>query len=113
MLGFQDSLVRVFHGLKTFEYDLALHATNRDAMLKVLNELHPKIGGEVEISVAAAGSNAEKARALFCGMFERTSKNVQKGRFGQTLAQVFSDPVVPCEVPKYIRDAIEHACKIT
>lgn len=112
MLGLQDNLVRVFHGLKTFEYDLALHATNRDAMLKVLNELHPKIGGEVEISVAAAGSNAEKARALFCGMFERTSKNVQKGRFGQALAQVFSDPAVPCEVPKYIHDAIEHACKV-
>jgi putative ATP-dependent endonuclease of OLD family len=112
MLKLQDSLVRVFHGLKTFEYDLAFHAANRNAMIKVLKELHPKIGDEVEKSVASAGSDAAKAKALFCGMFERTSKNVQKGRFGQALAQVFSDPSVPCEVPKYIHDALAHVCKV-
>lgn len=110
MLELQDSFVKVFHGLKTFEYDLALHATNRDAMIKALQELHPKIGANVATSVAAAISEAEKARALFSGMFERESNNVQKGRFSQALAQILSNPAIPCEVPKYIRDAIEHVC---
>ena len=110
MLGLQDSLVKVFHGLKTFEYDFALHATNRDAMIKALKELHPKMGAVVATSVATAGSEAEKAKALFSGMFERVSNNVQKGRFSQSLAQILSDPAIPCEVPKYIRDAIEHVC---
>lgn len=111
MLGLQDRLVRVFHGLKTFEYDFALHEVNRDAMLRALKDLHPKMGAEVERSVAEAGSDAEKARALFCGMFQRQSNNVHKGRFGQALAQVLSDAAVPCEVPKYVREAIAHVCR--
>jgi putative ATP-dependent endonuclease of OLD family len=36
MLGRQDSLVKVFHGQKTFEYDLALSAINRTTMLASL-----------------------------------------------------------------------------
>lgn len=110
MLERQDSIVKVFYALKTFEYDLALHATNRDAMLKVLKELHPQIGAKAAESVAAVTSDPEKARALFRGMFERSSNNVQKGRFGQALAQEFSDSKVPCEVPNYIRAAIKHVC---
>ena len=35
----EDSFVKVFHGLKTLEYDLALHADNRSAMLAALKEL--------------------------------------------------------------------------
>lgn len=110
MKGNADSLVKVFHGLKTLEYDLALHADNRTAMLKALKELHPKIGETVEADVNAAEGDAAKARALFSGMFERKQNNVQKGRFGQALAQVLSDGAV-CKVPVYIRDAIVHACQ--
>jgi putative ATP-dependent endonuclease of OLD family len=110
MLGLQDGLVKVFHGKKTFEYDLALYSANRASMLEALKELHPKIGADLEAAVDAAGTNAEKARVLFSGMFERESNNVQKGRFGQTLAQVFSGAEANCEVPQYIRDAIEHVC---
>lgn len=43
MKGGEDTFVKVFHGVKTLEYDLALHADNRIAMLKALKELHPKI----------------------------------------------------------------------
>jgi len=110
MKGNADSLVKVFHGLKTLEYDLALHADNRTAMLKALKELHPKIGETVEADVNAAVGDAAKARALFSGMFERKQNNVQKGRFGQALAQVLSDGAA-CKVPVYIRDAIVHACQ--
>lgn len=106
----QDAFVKVFHGLKTLEYDLALHADNRIAMLKALKEFHPKIGVTVETAVNAAVGDAAKARALFSGMFERTQNNVQKGRFGQALAQVISDGAA-CKVPDYIRDAIAHACQ--
>lgn len=110
MKGNADSLVKVFHGLKTLEYDLALHADNRTAMLKALKELHPKIGETVEADVNAAVDDAAKARVLFSGMFERKQNNVQKGRFGQALAQVLSDGAA-CKVPVYIRDAIAHACQ--
>ena len=35
----EDALVKVFHGVKTLEYDLALHEANRSAMLKALKEV--------------------------------------------------------------------------
>jgi putative ATP-dependent endonuclease of OLD family len=106
----EDTFVKVFCGLKTLEYDLALHADNRTAMLKALSELHPKIAGTVEAAVNAAVGDAAKARVLFSSMFERKQNNVQKGRFGQALAQVLSDGAA-CNVPDYIRDAIVHACQ--
>jgi putative ATP-dependent endonuclease of OLD family len=65
----------------------------------------------VEISVIAATDDAAKAKALFSGMFERSSGNVSKGRFGQALAQELSDPSVGCDVPPYIKKAIEHVCR--
>ena len=106
----QDGWVRVFHGLKTFEYDFALHGENRTAMLSALAEIHPGIARGLSREVELSVSDAEKAKALFKGMFERASNNVQKGRFAQSLAGVLSDPSVPCVVPDYIRDAIRHAC---
>lgn len=111
MKKLEDSLVKVYYGLKTFEYDLALHADNRTAMLKTLKELHPKIGLSVEAEVDAAVDDATKARALFSGMFERKQNNVQKGRFGQALAQTLMDSDATCVVPEYIRSAITHACQ--
>lgn len=107
----EDAFVKVFHGLKTFEYDLALYADNRAAMLKALKELHPKIAETVASAVEAAEGDAAKARALFSGMFERPQNNVQKGRFGQALAQVIADGA-GCVVPDYIRGAIAHACQV-
>ena len=44
-------------------------------------------------------------------MFERAQNNVQKGRFGQALAQVIADGTAFL-VPDYIRDAIAHACQV-
>lgn len=111
MKGVEDAYVKVFHGLKTFEYDLALHPENRAAMLTALKELHPKIGATVATAVEAAVGDAGKARALFSGMFERPQNNVQKGRFGQALAQVIADGTA-FVVPDYIGDAIAHACQV-
>lgn len=111
MMGSEDAIVKIFHGLKTLEYDLALHADNRAAMLEALKDIHPKIGEAVETAVNAAADDAAKARVLFSGMFERKQNNVQKGRFGQALAQVLSDGAA-CTVPDYIRDAILHACQV-
>jgi putative ATP-dependent endonuclease of OLD family len=110
MLKLTDEFVGVFHGLKTLEYDLALYESNRTAILKTLKLLHPRIGIEVETSVMAATDDAAKAKALFSGMFERSSGNVSKGRFGQALAQELSDASVACDVPPYIQKAIEHVC---
>ena len=113
MLKAQDKLVQVFHGKKTFEYDLALFEKNRNAMIKTLKGLHPKIGSRVEEQVAAAPDNTSKAKVLFCGMFERLNNNVQKGRFGQALAQTFMEKGVECHVPDYIKNAVAFACQGT
>lgn len=106
----EDAFIKIFHGLKTLEYDLALHADNRVAMLTALTELHPQIAKNVTASVEAAEGDPAKARALFSGMFERPQNNVQKGRFGQALAGVFASGVT-CVVPDYIGSAIAHACQ--
>ena len=41
MKAIEDDLVKVFYGVKTFEYDLALHEENRLAMLAALKENSP------------------------------------------------------------------------
>lgn len=112
MKGCQDTYVKVFHGLKTFEYDLALEATNRPAMLTALAELHPRIANSLAGTVDVEVGDAAKAKALFRGMFERPKNNVQKGSFAQSLAQVISDDKVAFTVPTYIQDAIKHACQL-
>ncbi|MBA1242785.1 ATP-dependent nuclease [Pseudomonas japonica] len=108
----EDQFVKVHHGVKTLEYDLALLAENRDVMLNALAELHPRISAALRKIVDSAPDNTAKAKALFCGMFERkdTSSNVQKGRFGQALAeQVALTP--GCKVPEYLEQAIRHVCQ--
>jgi putative ATP-dependent endonuclease of the OLD family len=107
-----DGFVQVFHGLKTFEYDLALDSENRDAMLKALADIHPRIAKSLRVTVDAAPDDAAKARALFSGMFERRQNNVQKGRYAQALAQVLADKTVKCNTPDYIVEAIKHACQV-
>lgn len=107
----EDTYVKVFHGLKTFEYDLALESANRTAMLIALAELHPRIAKSLAATVDAEVGDAAKAKALFCGMFERPKNNVQKGGFAQSLAQVISDDKVAFTVPTYIQAAIQHACR--
>lgn len=111
MKALEDRYVKVFHGVKTLEYDLALHENNREAMLTALSDPHPKIAKALRKVVDAEQDNTSKARALFRGMFERHQNNVQKGRFGQALAQVISDGA-DCEVPAYILRAIEHVCQV-
>lgn len=111
MKKYEDGFIRVFHGVKTFEYDLALHATNRVAMVKALIALHPIIGAQMATAVEAASTEAEKAKALYCGMFERSCNNVQKGRYGQALAQALMESSAQCEVPKYILQAFKHVCE--
>jgi putative ATP-dependent endonuclease of OLD family len=108
----EDDHIKVFHGLKTFEYDLALEPENRAAMLKALGELRPRIAKSLTTTVAAEVGDAARAKALFCGMFEREQSNVQKGSFAQSLAQVISDKTVPFKVPAYIQAAIKHVCKM-
>ncbi|WP_368854534.1 ATP-dependent endonuclease, partial [Massilia sp. Root335] len=108
----EDAYVKIFHGLKTFEYDLALEASNRTAMLQALTELHPRIAKSLAIAVDGEVDDAAKAKALFRGMFERPKNNVQKGSFAQSLAQVISDDKVAFTVPAYIQAAIKHTCQL-
>lgn len=107
----EDAYVRVFHGVKTLEYDLALYSDNRIAMLAALTDLHPGIAETVTGAVDDAVGDDGKARALFSGMFERSQNNVQKGRFGQALAQVIADGAA-FTVPEYVENAVAHACQV-
>ncbi|KWT64246.1 hypothetical protein APY04_3510 [Hyphomicrobium sulfonivorans] len=112
MKALEDKYVKVFHGVKTFEYDFALHEANRLLMLEALKDLHPRVASNLAKNISQVSSDAEKAKLLFKGMFERKSNNVQKGRFGQALAQLVSKtPNDACVVPSYIEDAIRHACQ--
>jgi len=112
MKALEDKYVKIFHGVKTFEYDFALHEGNRSLMLAALSDLHPRIASRLTKKLSQPLSDAEKAKLLFKGMFERKSNNVQKGRFGQALAQLVSvAPKDACTVPSYIEAAIRHACQ--
>ena len=103
-----NGYVRPFFALKTFEYDLSLYPENRAVMLAALEDIHPGIGKDLKPIVDNA-ADSDKPRALFSGMFERgsTKKNIQKGAFGQALAQVISTDGTAFTVPPYIKEALE------
>lgn len=109
----EDSLVKVFHGVKTFEYDLAIHEENIEVMLGALSEIHPRIASSLNDELKLKSSGQEKAATLFCGMFERGAgkTNVQKGRFSQELSHQLTFEGVDFKVPKYLEDAIRHVCE--
>lgn len=111
MKQFEDRYLKVFHGLKTLEYDLALFEENRTAMLKALKELRPRVAVRLAKEVALAEGDASKARVLFSGMFERKYGNVPKGQFSQTLAHLLASGE-PFVVPEYIKAAIDHVCEV-
>lgn len=113
MLKQQDSLVKIFHGVKTLEYDLALHEKNRAIMISALEELHPTIAKALKSEVDAENTNKDKAKALYCGMFERGKgkTNVQKGHYGQILAQAIEENDSDFKVPDYIARALTHVCE--
>jgi putative ATP-dependent endonuclease of OLD family len=111
MKAHEDSFVKVFHGQKTFEYDLALDATNRATMLTALATIHPGIAKDLKVVVDKETGDAAQAKALFRGMFERDQNNVQKGKFAQALAAAIQDEMLPITIPSYIRSAVEHACR--
>jgi putative ATP-dependent endonuclease of the OLD family len=109
MKKLEDRYVKVFHGVKTLEYDLALHDNTREAMLTALADPHPSIAKALRRTLEAEPDNTGKAKLLFRGMFERDQNNVRKGRFGQALAHVISEGAV-CTVPDYIVRAVKHVC---
>lgn len=110
MKALEDHYVKVFHGVKTLEYDLALLEANREPMLTALADPHPRIAKALRKIVESAPDNTAKAKALFCGMFERKDSSIQKGRYSQALAHVLVTSE-GCEVPEYLRLAILHVCQ--
>ena len=73
-------------------------------MTSALKEIHPEIGADLEVSVDAADSDQEKAKVLFCGMFDRPkgTANVKKGRFAQALAHRISKSKDDVGPPAYL-----------
>ncbi|MFS2036991.1 ATP-dependent nuclease [Polaromonas sp. CT11-55] len=103
--------VEPFFALKTLEYDLALHEENRDAMLSALTEMHPIIGATLRIEVEAA-PEADRAKVLFKGMFERDKgESIQKGRYAQSLAAAIATSKNSIAIPPYIEKALDFIVK--
>ena len=65
MKNLEDNFVKVFHGLKTLEYDLALIEANRDPMLTALADPHPKISKALRNIVDAQPDNTAKPKCCF------------------------------------------------
>jgi putative ATP-dependent endonuclease of OLD family len=107
-----NGCIKTCFARKTLEYDLALHPENISAMLSALKDIHPSIGNELEKELGGVGP-AEKAKTLFNGMFDRgpSRKNVQKGAYAQSLAQIVAKVETEFVVPQYIKDAIDFVIK--
>ena len=104
-----SEFVKTFFAQKTFEYDLALQEKNHEAMLGALKELHPSIAEDLKAMVDGAALD-DKPKVLFNGMFDRGEgkRSVQKGAYGQALAQTIADAETNFIVPPYITDAIDY-----
>lgn len=111
MKALEDDFVKIFHGQKTFEYDLALIEVNRGTMLNALADIHPGIAKDLKTVVDAEAGDQAKAKALFRGMFERDENNVQKGKFAQALAARIQDEKDAFVAPDYVLEAVKHVCK--
>lgn len=105
----EDEFVTCYFAQKTLEYDLALDAGRRDLMVAALKEMHPKIGADLETDVGNGVTAQEKAKALYCGMFQRPGEleNVQKGRYSQVLAYGIATSKAPVALPSYLEAALK------
>ncbi len=111
--GLEDEFVKCYFAKKTLEYDLAFDAVRRDLMVAALKEMHPKIGADVETDVGKVSTDQEKAKVLYCGMFQRSGdlESVQKGRYSQVLAYGIAMSKTPVALPPHIEAALEFVAK--
>lgn len=105
----EDDLVRCYFARKTLEYDLAFDSGRRDLMFDALAEMHPVIAAALKADVDKVAADHEKAKALYCGMFQRPGdlENVQKGRYSQVLAHGIASSPKPVAVPPYREAALK------
>jgi putative ATP-dependent endonuclease of OLD family len=89
----------------TFEHELARSSKMLELMLDAFETLHPKTGKTLRLSIAASGTDDEKA-AIFYKQFKETG--VSKGSFAQELSLLLEASSLKREdVPEYIRRALE------
>ncbi|SFQ41091.1 ATP-dependent endonuclease [Variovorax sp. 770b2] len=105
----EDEFIQCFFAKKTLEYDLALERSCRMHMLSALKEMHPVIGKDVEAEIDDLSTPGERAKALYCGMFQRgpNLESVQKGRFAQLLAFNLYSTDEDVTSPDYLTDALD------
>lgn len=104
-----DGFVQCFFARKTLEYDLGLEKSCRVHMLAALKEMHPVIGKDVEAEIDGLSTSGARAKALYCGMFQRgpNLENVQKGHFAQLLAFGLYSTEENVTAPSYLMEALE------
>lgn len=101
-----SSCVGVFPARKSLEYDLATSEDNRFLMLKALEDIHPTIAKGLS-QLLASTPESDRSRLLYQELFEGGGgkSRVQKGAFGQALAQRLNADDAPFDVPEYIAAA--------
>jgi putative ATP-dependent endonuclease of OLD family len=105
----EDDFVHCFFSKKTLEYDLAFEVDRRQLMIDALKEIHPVIGKALETEIDEGVGDSEKAKRLYCGMFQRgvTKEDVQKGRYSQVLAYGIATSKTAVTVPPYLVSALQ------
>lgn len=101
--------LQVFLACKTFEYDLALASeSNAPIMAGVYKDMgHPTIGERIEESLAQCDTPMQRAKAFYQPSLEKYPRD--KGRFAQRLSARLDTDAISFAIPKYLRDAINHA----
>jgi putative ATP-dependent endonuclease of OLD family len=90
----------------TFEHELARSDKMLTHMVTAFKTLHRNNGAKLERSLAALGTDDEKADEFLRSFLDT---KVSKGQFAQELAAVLEEEDLPTEaVPKYIRETLTH-----
>lgn len=98
--------LKVFLSQRTFEYDLCLIKENHSILLEALKDIHPQIAPALEAELAA--ETCEHTQCI--KLFQRLLSSTKKGEYAQSLAALIENPKKQFIAPKYIEDAIKHAC---
>ncbi len=97
--------LRVEYSTITFEHELARSAAILPLMLDAFAMLHPNLGANLKVAVAALNTNDAKADA-FLAEFLRS--DTSKGHFAQELAALLDAANLQTDaVPQYIQEALK------
>ena len=112
LIGRQTELLKVFHGKKTLEYDLALEEENMTILIDAYTKLHPILGKTLGEEISNKTTTVERAQYFYDFLFK--DRKTSKPDLAQEIVNLLeSDDTDNAEkysiiVPGYISEAIKH-----